>query len=432
MVFMPGGPLPEAADPVDQPGVDQPGGVERFGVDVLGALEGCVDDVVRELKQRHGSYADARSLEAVHRLVSKVEWIATKVTGAFDVACAYEDDEAKTAAVWMAVRCRVPKSDAKRRVKLSRCLRDLPHTDEAFSSGQVTRFCAQDLASLSRPGTEAALRRDEEMLVGEAKSLRYDETRRLFSYWLQIADEEAAERDFDSKVERRGAYLAKSFDDTWMGRICLDPIGGTILASELERLSEKLFEKDWRKAKEELGRDPSTSELPRSQSQRRADAFVEMAKRSASSGSSSKTPGYLLSVLVDYDTLRDSVRDKAKKTYPKRVCELADGTVVPPAALVQYLSEAHLERAVFGPGTRVEIGPATRLFGGATRRAVVIRDRECTNPYCDEPASRCEADHIVPYSEGGPTVLENGRLLCPFHNRLAYLKRHPPPTGPGP
>ncbi|HUZ10815.1 MAG TPA: HNH endonuclease signature motif containing protein, partial [Acidimicrobiales bacterium] len=45
-----------------------------------------------------------------------------------------------------------------------------------------------------------------------------------------------------------------------------------------------------------------------------------------------------------------------------------------------------------------------RLFAGATRRAVELRDRECTHPYCDRPAPGCEVDHIVPFGAGGPTT----------------------------
>jgi hypothetical protein len=44
---------------------------------------------------------------------------------------------------------------------------------------------------------------------------------------------------------------------------------------------------------------------------------------------------------------------------------------------------------------------------------------------CDEPAERCQADHIIPYSLDGLTVQENGRLLCGFHNRLR--NQRPPP-----
>jgi HNH endonuclease len=65
----------------------------------------------------------------------------------------------------------------------------------------------------------------------------------------------------------------------------------------------------------------------------------------------------------------------------------------------------------------VEVSEKARLFTGALRRSIEIRDRECTHPYCDIEADKCQADHIIPYAAGGLTTQENGRLLCGFHNR---------------
>ena len=78
---------------------------------------------------------------------------------------------------------------------------------------------------------------------------------------------------------------------------------------------------------------------------------------------------------------------------------------------------------VFAPGTRIECSIKSRFFTGATRRAIELRDQQCTNEHCEEPAERCQADHIVEYSQGGLSTQENGRLLCPFHNRLRNQRR---------
>jgi 5-methylcytosine-specific restriction endonuclease McrA len=36
-------------------------------------------------------------------------------------------------------------------------------------------------------------------------------------------------------------------------------------------------------------------------------------------------------------------------------------------------------------------------------------------------------DHVVPFSEGGPTTQENAQVLCGPHNRMRYER--PPPDG---
>jgi hypothetical protein len=104
---------------------------------------------------------------------------------------------------------------------------------------------------------------------------------------------------------------------------------------------------------------------------------------------------------------------------------VANGTVVTPGSLVPWLTEAMIERAVFGPGNRVECSVTARLFTGATRRAVEVRDRYCRDG-SDEPAEVCDVDHILPYGLGGPTTQENGEMACRFHNLLRNRRREPP------
>lgn len=81
-----------------------------------------------------------------------------------------------------------------------------------------------------------------------------------------------------------------------------------------------------------------------------------------------------------------------------------------------YLIPEHL--FVFDSPSRViDVGVRRRLFDGATRRAVRVRDRECFHPTCETPSEDCQVDHVVAYSDGGLTTEANGRTACGFHNR---------------
>jgi len=177
--------------------------------------------------------------------------------------------------------------------------------------------------------------------------------------------------------------------------------------------NKSCFEADWAKARTRLGREPHSTDLARRGGQRRADALVEIATRSRTAPEDGRRPAPLFSVLVDYDTLHG------------RICELADGTAVAPGSLPPWFDGAYLERVVFGPGRRVEVSRTARLFTGATRRAIELRDRECTHPYCDVPTASCEVDHVVPFALGGGTTQENGRMLCGFHNRWRSQRGRP-------
>jgi hypothetical protein len=55
-----------------------------------------------------------------------------------------------------------------------------------------------------------------------------------------------------------------------------------------------------------------------------------------------------------------------------------------------------------------------------------VRDQECFHATCEEPAESCQIDHIEPYSFGGETVVDNGRVACGFHNRARHRRSEPP------
>ena len=112
----------------------------------------------------------------------------------------------------------------------------------------------------------------------------------------------------------------------------LDPISGSIVAAELNRLEHDLFEADCAEAKELLGRTARIDELARTSGQRRADALVEMAARSRTAPADGIRPAPLFSVFVGYETIHG------------RICELENGTVLAPSALDQWMDSACFER----------------------------------------------------------------------------------------
>ena len=377
-------------------------------------LEALSSSIDRLVGVGPAAYADAESMELLQRELARLEAFSTTAAAAFDASGAWAPDGAQTAAAWLATRCRLPKGQARRLVSRGRRLRQLPACAEAWSAGAITGAHVDTIAALGRSATEAALHRDESMLVDQARTLRYESFVRATAYWEQLADPDGAEEQAEAGRARRDVYLEASFAGRWLGKITLDPIAGAIVGGELERLEGELFEADWAEARTELGRDPAVGELGRTPGQRRADALVEMATRSRTAPEGGRRPAPLFSVLVDYPTLAG------------RVCELAQGMAVTPGSLLPWLDAALLERAVFGPDRRVEVSATARLFTGATRRAIELRDRECTHPYCDKPACDCDVDHILPYAAGGLTIQDNGRVLCPFHNRLR--NQRPPPS----
>jgi hypothetical protein len=357
--------------------------------------------------------ADRESMVDLHRELSRLDAVLTRAAAAFEAGREFEADGAQTAAAWLATTCGLPRQLARRRVRLGRGLRHLPVCEQAWLAGEITAEHVGAIAALRRPATEAALARDEAMLVEDAIELRFESFTRVLAYWGQRADPDGAEDDEEGRRARRDVYLERSFAGMWLGRMTLDPISGAVVGGELARIERAMFETDWAEARHRLGHEPSLADLGRTPGQRRADALVEMATRSRAVAPGTRAPAPLFTVLVGYETLRG------------RICELADGTVLAPGALVPWLSEAMIQRAVFDPPNRVEVSRTSRLFTGATRRALEILSPECEHAFCDRPAEDCQADHVVPWGDGGPTTQENGQSLCGFHNRLKQ-RRGPP------
>jgi Domain of unknown function (DUF222)/HNH endonuclease len=384
----------------------------------MGLLEGLnelLDAMVAE-DPRH--FADCESIEELHRLQARFDCVVTAADAAFDASGEWAPSGAKTAAAWLATHCLLPPAAARAKVALGRRLRHCPKTAEAWADGDIGTAQAQRLSRLRREASEEAFERDEKLLVDQAATLRFESFQRAADYWESMADPEGTEERAEAQRGRRDVFLEESVFGMWLGKMTLDPISGAIVSGELRRREKALFDADWEEATERLGHEPRTvADLARTGAERRADAMVEMARRSAAVPPDARYPAPLFSVFVGYETLHG------------RICQLAQGTVLAPGAVVPWLDQAVVERAVFSTPNRVEVSAKARLFSGATRRGVELRDRECQHDCCDVRAEDCQVDHIIPYAEGGPTTQENGRLLCGFHNRLRQKRPPPEPDG---
>lgn len=381
-------------------------------LDVTAELTVVVDAVCAADPSR---LADGDTIRALHRQLERLSAAATRATAVFEAGGTWEADGARTAAAWLAARCNLPVLTARRRVRLGRALRHMPTAEAAWLAGEITEAHIGLLATARTLGTAACFDRDEELLVGQAKSLRYAHFARCLAYWSQLADPEGTEATADAQHDARSLHLSQSYGGTWILNGALDPISGTIVAEALRRIEAELFAADWADARERVGSGVATADLARTPTQRRADALVEMARRAGAVPAGAQMPEPLFTVLVGYET------------FAGRICELGDRTVIAPGSLIPWSDRAWLERVVFdGPDRIRNVGVRRRIFSGATRRAVEVRDLECFHDLCEVPAQRCEIDHVQPWSAGGLTVEGNGRAACGFHNRARHPPRPPP------
>jgi hypothetical protein len=111
---------------------------------------------------------------------------------------------------------------------------------------------------------------------------------------------------------------------------------------------------------------------------------------------------------------------------------LEDGTAITAGQARRLACTAAIIPAVLGGASEVlDLGRTSRLFSPAQRRALAIRHPQCQGEGCTVPATWCEAHHWrEPWAQHGPTDLDNGMLLCPWHHHRAhddtYLTQHHP------
>jgi len=291
----------------------------------------------------------------------------------------------------------------------------MPLVDAAWAAGDITLDHVRRLAGTRNRRTRAAFARDEAILVEAARTTTFHQFHQVVEYWQQHADPDGAEQSDVERRDRRRVSLNETFGGSYSGSVLLDPISGSIVSGELQRLEQDLFDAEWADAKTRLGRDPLVGDLERTPDQRRADALVEMARRSATMPAGGRPPKPLFTLLLGADAF-------------SHLMQLASGQVLPPSALLPWIADADLERVLFdGSPSRVIDVSYKRSFTGALRRLIEVRDQFCYHRYCYIPAHKCQIDHIQPWTAGGITSQDNGRVACGYHNRLRHRRPPPPP-----
>jgi hypothetical protein len=95
------------------------------------------------------------------------------------------------------------------------------------------------------------------------------------------------------------------------------------------------------------------------------------------------------------------------------------GGTLTPEALRMLCCDANVIPIVMdGKGQPLDVGRMTRVIPEGIRRAVAARDHGCAR--CGRPASWCEIHHMRPWSEQGPTSVDNCVQLCRACHRLIH------------
>jgi hypothetical protein len=348
------------------------------------------------------------SLKALIEQRHRLDYVISTLAARWDAATIWAVDGSKSAATHLARHTHTSRATAAGAIRLGRQLRQLPHTADAMKTGSLSADHARLFASCNTPQrADLFTNGGETTLVDTAGDLGFDQTAKAAAYWRRHADV-ALGIDGPQPDSRHGLTVGPGVGDEVHLEGDLDPVGGAEFVAALDHLTAELATAD-----------KTSGRVTRSKRQLRADALVEMARRSMATALGGRKPRPLVTIVCG-------------QVEFERLCELANGRIIGPENLAVHLDTLDIETLIFdGNFTAIASSPQ-RTFTGAVRRAVQVRDRHCQHPSgCDEPIDRCDIDHIVPHHCGGITDQHNGRLLCIFHNRI-QPQYSTPPTRPPP
>ncbi len=332
-------------------------------------------------------------LEARERLEAEV----LRCVGEWDAAGAWAEDGACNPVAWLTHQSRLTREDAVKLVRSARLVRDHDQTRQALADGSVSTAHVDLLARAARH-REDVYAQHEDVLIGTAASTSPEPFRKVVQQWRVVADQQIADSEANALYLRRHLRLWRTFPGAQAIDGRLDPEGGAMVSAALAALDHP---------------DSKDADLPpRTRAQRLADALVEMAAHSLACKHSRGRSPVGLDVIVDIDTLAG----EAPSPVGGR-SEIAHVGPVAPRTIQRLACDSAIGRVIMrGKSEVLDLGRRSRVPSEPQRRALVLRDGGCVWPGCRRPPEWCDAHHLVPWTDGGTTDLENLVLLCRRHH----------------
>lgn len=352
---------------------------------------------------------------------------------------------------------------ARREVRQANTLTTLPHVARAVGDGRVPLPHLEALAQVAEQAGEAAkaeLARPEtqEQLVGLAERQSLREFAATAARLVAHADPAALERSADAQHRQRFFVMSRQPDGVFLkGR--LDHLAGEALRTAIAATGHA---PDDERTKQQADADAlvalaeqATTGMAGIRPRRAADdgaLLPDPEQDSADARVSGSANRPTVSVLIPAETFVEIQEAQArmaaglspreadaatKDSVPVAPATLEDGTPLSMSQTARILCDSQVGRIVMSAESLpLDLGRTQRLYTGAQRRAVIVRDRACTWNGCDVPATYGEVHHVAWWDrDDGPTSVENGVLLCTHHHHVVHrldlgIVRHPRPPDP--
>lgn len=344
-------------------------------------------------------------------LADAVDQVVSSVARLVDETKGYEADGASSLRVWCRNELRLDSSETRAVCAAASTMRQLTDVGDSARAGRIrsahvraftygVRHIGYSVVQDSLPWLlDVATACEPAQLFQAVRALReavYPDT--LDDAWQRGMDRE----DFQVNAVPEG----------WHVNGFLNTVAGAKLRTILDSLGA-----------------PREGGDERTGSQRRVDALEELADKVLSDGlPSDKGIRPHLQVIVEAHTLAAVLgrgpHYRADEAMPAQLLDF--GAIGP--RLLSYLTCVSHTTAIITDGQTagpvpqariLNVGRSARLATPKQRHAVIARqDGQCAAPGCT--STHLEVHHRTPWSQGGPTDLDNLIGLCPSCHRLAH------------
>ena len=311
---------------------------------------------------------------------------------------------------WLNFKCGMGMNAARERVRVARALADLPQISAAFEAGTVSY-------SKVRAMTRVATPENEDYLLNIARHGTAYHVETLVRKYRRVQMQRDTEAANAVHVTRELTYCWDE-DGALVIRGRLPAEQGAMILKALEMQMEKEFQdssgahvhpKGTPTAKTaDADVSTETPEEPEARSPlaaRRADALAEIAETYMNSGPVANSTADRYQVIVHVSEEATCLEDGphvSAETSRRIGCD---------CSMIGVKDDENAEP--------LSIGRRSRLIPASIRRALRLRDDGCRFPGCTRKHF-VDAHHVVHWSEGGETSLDNLVQLCREHHRLVH------------
>jgi hypothetical protein len=343
------------------------------------------------LEHMYGSVASAdldddgliRVADALNRHIAAAQVALLRVIAEVDRRRAWRDSGARDLAHWLSIRYGMSWWKSDRWIKAAGALDNLPAITDALETGALGIDKVVELCRFATPETEGEL-------IAWASDATCATIRRRADVEVRAALDETTGFERDRSLR----YWYEDGGRRFGLEARMPSAQGAIVAKALERVVDQIPAM------------PAQTDGVVVEA-RRADALLALCSQEIAAD-------------ADADRATVVVHASLEALSGRRNAETEDGAVMPPEALQRLACDARIQVVAESDARdAIALGRTKREPSASMMRQLRHRDRGCRFPGCGSTAF-ANAHHIVWWSRGGATDLDNLLLICGFHHRLVH------------